>query len=164
MEQLRALWDSEDIARPTAMPASTSPLRLLSVASRVTLLWLMSAASAHAALPGLCAARAGQAAAAVKLSTAPAHTTKPARPLRKVRCRPRLSANDLVPRAGRAIVHRPGAAAIVQNNEAPAAHGTSGDALAPSFCSFGVISGGGDVPPSSRPFSPQSPRGPPLTA
>jgi len=139
--------------------------RLLKLACRVTLVWLLAAAPAFAALPARCVARSAHAIAAIKLSTAPPpRTSKRTRPLRKVKCRPRLSANDLVPRVGRAIVHRPGGVAIVQNDETPAAHAASGDDLLPSFCELGIVSGSGDEPPSSRPFSPQSPRGPPLPA
>ena len=146
------------------MLTGSSTHRVLRLACRVTLLWLMSATSAFAALPARCAARSAHAIASIKLSTAPPRTPKRARPLRRVKCRPRLSANDLVPRVRRAIVHRPGGVAIVQNDETPAAHAASGDDLDPSFCALGIVSGGGDEPPSSRPFSPQSPRGPPLPA
>ena len=147
------------------MISTRSTLRPWRAASRVTLVWLLLAASAHAAVPARCAAvRSGLATASLKLSDAPAQPPKKVRPLRKAKCRARVSANVLVPRIGHAAARRPLAGAIVQGDEAPAAHDDAGDSLVPSFSSLGFIAAGGDASPSSRPFSPQSPRGPPPSA
>jgi hypothetical protein len=139
-------------------------LCLWRAASRATLVWLLSAASAQAAVPARCAGRSALAVASVKLSDAAARPLKKVRPLRKAKCRARVSANVLVPRLGHAVARRPLAGAIVQGDEAPAAHDDARDSLVPSFSSLGFISPGGDASPSSRSFSPQSPRGPPLSA
>lgn len=151
------------------MIRTRSTLRLWTTASRVTLVWLLSAASAHAAVPARCAVRSALATASTRLSTAAAQPLtkaqppKQLRPLRKAKCQARVSANVLVPRLGHAVARRPLAGAIVQGDEAPA-HDDARDSLVPSFSSLGFIAPGGDGSPSSRPFSPQSPRGPPLSA
>jgi len=152
------------------MIATRSTLRLWRPASRATLVWLLSAASAHAAVPARCAAQSAIArlarAAVLEPAKRPsaAHSPKKLKPLRKAKCQARVSANVLLPRIGHPVARRPLAGAIVQGDEAPAAHDAARDSLLPSLSSLGFISLGGDATPSSRPFSPQSPRGPPLSA
>jgi len=151
------------------MTSTRSTLRLWRAACRATLVWLLSAASAHAAVPARCAvqsalARAARAAVLEPAKGPAARSPKKVRPLRKAKCQARVSAHVLLPRIGHAVARRPLAGAIVQGDEAPAAHDAARDSLVPSFSSLGFISLGVDATPSSRPFSPQSPRGPPLSA
>jgi len=144
------------------MRSFTSPLGLLRVASRVSLLWLLAAACADVTMDGrgavVAATRAGER-LTLTPSAAAAHAHRP----RKARQpRVRIAAADLLPRLGRRVVRQPGAGVVVQDDDPPAAHDATLDGLAPAFCSIGVIAAGGSVHAPSRPFSPQSPRGPPL--
>jgi len=145
------------------MRSFTSPLGLLRVASRVSLLWLLAAACADVTMDGrgavVAAARAGER-LTLTPSAAAAHAHRPRKPRRP---RVRISATDLVPRAGHRVARQPGAGVVVQDDDPPAAHDTSLDSLAPSFCSIGIVASGGSAHAPSRPFSPQSPRGPPLS-
>jgi hypothetical protein len=146
------------------MPSLTSSLRLLSAAARVALLWLLAAGCADAAPADppvvASAARVGEGAT----TAAPATTSERRRAeRRKARRRPKLSTHDFVPRIGHAIAVRPVAAAVVQDDDAPAAQDAGADRGAPGFCPIGIVSGG-RLHPRSRRFSPQPPRGPPATA
>jgi len=146
------------------MRSFTSPLGLLRVASRVSLLWLLAAACANVTVngrgPALASARDGER-VTLTPSAAAAHAHRPRKPRQP---RVRIAATDLVPRAGHGVVRQPGAGVVVQDDDPPAAHDATLDCLAPSFCSIGVVASGGGIHASTRPFSPQSPRAPPLAA
>ena len=146
------------------MRSFTSPLDLLRVASRISLLWLLAAACADVTVNGrgapLAATRGGERVTLTPVA-AGAHAHRPRKPRRP---RVRIIATDLVPRVGHGVVRQPVAGVAVQDDDPPAAHDTTRDRLAPSFCPIGVVAGGAGGHPPSRPFSPQSPRGPPHAA
>jgi hypothetical protein len=148
------------------MRSFTSPLRLLSVVSRFSLLWLLAAACADVPPDGcgaaLTPAHAGERVTPTQPASGVAHARRPRKPRRP---RVRLAVTDLLPRVGHLVIRHPGAGVVVQDDDPPAAHDARPGCLAPSFCSIGVVVAGGagaDAP--SRPFSPQSPRGPPPAA
>ena len=146
------------------MRSFTSPLDLLRVASRISLLWLLAAACADVTVGGrgapLAATHGGERVTPTPAATA-AHAHRPRKPRRP---RVRIAATDLVPRVGHGGVRQPVAGVVVQDDDPPAAHDATLDGLAPSFCSFGVVADRGSDQAPNRPFSPQSPRGPPHAA
>jgi hypothetical protein len=147
------------------MPSLTSSRRLLSVASHIWLLWLLSVACADASFAdrptAVGTARAGDGAS---LAASPGRTSGRVRSRRsKPRRPPKLTTHDFVPRIGRLIAQRPVSAVVVQDDDPPAAHDVATDRLAPCFCRLGVVSGS-RTRPRTRPFSPQPPRGPPPAA
>ena len=146
------------------MRSFTSPLDLLRVASRISLLWLLAAACADVTVGGrgapLAATHGGERVTPTPAATAAHAHRRGNRAGRASGSRRPIS----VPRVGHGVVRQPVAGVVVQDDDPPAAHHATLDGLAPSFCSFGVVADrGGDQAPN-RPFSPQSPRGPPHAA
>ena len=147
------------------MTVLPSPGRVLRAAGSVMLLWMLPAAVADAA-PTLRRSVAGP------VCDAQALTPKKQRrlprsfggPLKAAKRRAVTVSTDRTARLAHARrVHLPGDGAIIQN-DAPPAHVDSVDRLVPSLRSLGVFSGAIVMRPSSRTFSPRSPRGPPFAA
>jgi hypothetical protein len=147
------------------MTLLTSPRRVLRVAGSLMLLWLLPLAVADAAPTP----RRGVAGPVCDAQTL---TLKKLRrlprsfggPLKAATRRAVTLSTDRTARLGHApVTHRPGDGAIIQN-DAPPARVDSVDRLVPSLRPLGVFSGGIDVRPPSRTFSPRSPRGPPFAA
>ena len=145
------------------MPLFTSSVRVLRVAGSVMLLWLFSAAVADAA-PTPRRGVAGPMCDAQTLTLKRRLPKSFGGPLKATKRRAVTVSTDTTARVGRArVVHRQADGAIIQN-DAPAARVDAGDRLVPSLRSLGVLSGAVDMRPSSRAFSPRSPRGPPFAA
>jgi hypothetical protein len=143
----------------------TSPTRSLRVASSLFLLSLLAAALADAA-PMLRRAAVGPMcdAQAAMVKTQRRLPKSFGGPLKAPKHRAVTVSTDATARLVRApIVHRQGDGTLIQN-DAPAARVDAGDQLVPSLRSLGVLSGAVDMRPSSRTFSPRSPRGPPVAA
>jgi len=142
-----------------------SPVRALRVASTVFVLSLFSAAVADAAAVLRRGAAGPMCDAQTVMLKALRRLPKSFGGPLKV---PKQRAVTLSTDATARVVHAPlaphqGDATLIQN-DAPAARVDAGDRLTPSLRSLGVLSGVVDMRPSSRTFSPRSPRGPPVAA
>jgi hypothetical protein len=146
------------------MPALTSPRRLLSVASHIWLLWLLSVACADASFADRpMAAGTGRVSGGAPLAS-PGRTPGRVRSAQsKPRRRPKLSTRDFVPRIGHAVASRPVTGPAVQDEDPPAAHDVAAERLSPCFCSLGFVPAR-RLQPRTRPLLPQPPRGPPPAA
>jgi hypothetical protein len=139
----------------------STPVRTLTTASSVVLLWLLSASFADAAQtrhktePQPCDAQS------TTLKKLARHSKKLGGPRRL------QPAGTLVALTGMtARLHRGtradvnGDEAAIQN-DAPAARIDADERQLPTLCALGLLIGSLDIPPLSRAFSPRSPRGPP---
>jgi len=145
--------------------STPSPVRALRVASALFLLSMLTTAFAEAA-PVLRRGAAGPIcdAQTVMLKALRRLPKSFGGPLKVPRRRAVTVSTDATARVVHApVVHRQGDATMIQN-DAPAARVDAGDRLTPSLRSLGVLSGAVDMRPSSRTFSPRSPRGPPVAA
>src|SRR6185295_12432035 len=159
MASCHSLWDIESVPTPelpTSMPMFTSPVRVLSVAGGVMLLWLSSVAVADA-VPAARRGMVGPVCDAQTLTLKKLRLPKSSGgPLKAPRRRAVTISTDSTARVGHArIVHRPGDGAIIQN-DAPAARVDAADRLVPSLRSLGIFSATVDMRPVSRTFSPRS--------
>jgi hypothetical protein len=147
------------------MRVGSSPVRTLTTAGSIALLWLLSAA------PALAAPTPRRGAAGPVCDPQTTTLRKLARqpksfggPLKRPSTRALLGLTDITTRLlrGSHTIFDSDDAAI--QNDAPAARIDEADRLVPSLRPLGVLVGSVDPRPRSHTFSPKSPRGPPLPA